>query len=119
MTIKQSVLLLVLGGFLVGACVSTSGRRGGLTAAQLTVLPEGLMKDYVLFSKRCSRCHTLSRPLNASITSAQHWRAYVNRMRRNPSSGISPRDGESILRFLDYWRTNRSEVLDVREGDSI
>ena len=116
MTIRIGIFLVLFSAFFVGACVTTSGRRGGLTEKQTKSLPAELTPDYVLFSKRCSRCHTLSRPLNASIRTSDHWRAYVNRMRRNPSSGISPRDGKSILRFLEYWTKHRQEVLALEEG---
>jgi hypothetical protein len=42
---------------------------------------------------------------NALLDDAQ-WEAYVARMRRMPGSGISPADGERVLRFL-LWRNER------------
>lgn len=84
-------------------CPKSVGRRAGLPDERVRQLPAEVAESYQLFSSRCSRCHTLSRPLNAGITSEDHWRAYVARMRRNPGSGISPADGERILVFLFYW----------------
>ena len=115
MTIKTFVLGLVSTALILAGCISSSGRRGGLTAAQVEKIPKELVSDYVLFSKRCSRCHTLSRPINAPISSVQHWVAYVNRMRLNPGSGISPKDAKRIVRFLDHWSGHRDEILSGSE----
>ncbi len=82
---------------------SASSRRGGLDSEQVSKLPETEQKAYQVFASRCSRCHTLSRPLAAQITNFQHWKAYVGRMRRHPGSGISPSDAETILVFLKYY----------------
>ena len=67
-----------------------------------STMPEGVRADYELFARKCSKCHTLARPLNANITDDDQWVMYVNRMRRQPASGISPTDQEGILRFLRY-----------------
>ena len=115
MTIRTFVLALASVTLLLVGCISNSGRRGGLTVAQVEKIPKELVSNYVLFSKRCSRCHTLSRPINAPISSVKHWVAYVNRMRLNPGSGISPKDAERIVRFLDHWSKNRDEILSVSE----
>ncbi len=92
-----ALLLLSLG------CSGAVGIRGGLPAPQVEAFPQDVKGAYHLFELRCSRCHTLERPLTAGVTSLDHWRAYVSRMRRNPGSGISPADGEKILVFLAFW----------------
>lgn len=66
-------------------------------------LPEDVRADYDVFARRCSKCHTLARPLQAGITDDEQWVMYVNRMRRQPGSGISLDDQERILRFLKYY----------------
>lgn len=68
-----------------------------VSEAQLT--PE-LRADYDVFAQKCSKCHSLSKPLNAGYDDDQVWVRYVAKMRRQPGSGISQRDGEAILRFL-------------------
>ena len=115
MTIRAFVIALASVTLLMIGCISSSGRRGGLTVEQVEKIPQELVSDYVLFSKRCSRCHALSRPINAPISSVKHWVAYVNRMRLNPGSGISPKDAERIVRFLDHWSANRDEILSTTE----
>ena len=52
-------------------------------------LPENIRADYDVFAHKCSKCHSLARPLTANITDDEQWVLYVNRMRRQPGSGIS------------------------------
>jgi len=66
-------------------------------------LPENIRGDYAVFAARCSRCHALARPLNAGITDDEQWYLYVNRMRRQPGSGISMDDQAAVLRFLRHY----------------
>jgi hypothetical protein len=66
-------------------------------------LPPDQQADYSIFAQRCSKCHSLARPLNSGITKDEYWRMYVERMRRQPSSGISEADTVPILRFLEWY----------------
>jgi predicted small secreted protein len=97
--------LLVVCAIVLTAC-ATSG-RDGLDVAQL---PEAVRPDYQLFARRCSKCHSLARPLGSGITDDEVWIAYVNRMRRQPGSGISPQDAQPILRFLHYYSSEQRRV---------
>ena len=74
--------------------------RDGLDA---TRLPVEVRPDYALFARRCSKCHQLARPLGSGIRDDAMWADYVERMRRQPGSGISPADTKPILRFLHYY----------------
>jgi hypothetical protein len=98
--VLSSVLWLSSGG------CATSGREG-LDVAQL---PEVVRPDYQLFARRCSKCHSLARPLGSGITDDEVWIAYVNRMRRQPGSGISPQDAAPILRFLHYYSSEQRRL---------
>jgi hypothetical protein len=60
-------------------------------------------EDYRIFAARCSKCHSLARPLNSGIEDDEHWVRYVARMRRQPGSGISEQDSVAILRFLHLY----------------
>lgn len=75
-------------------------RREGLDPS---TMPENIRPDYALFAHKCSKCHSLARPLSANITDDEQWILYVNRMRRQPASGISREDQVGILRFLKYY----------------
>jgi hypothetical protein len=78
----------------------SAGRDDGLDVARLPSEERG---DYAVFAQRCSKCHSLSRPLESGITEDAFWVAYVARMRRQPGSGISRSDEVPILRFLHYY----------------
>lgn len=96
-------------------CATTSNRRGdGLDVAGY---PEDIQDAYKVFAVRCSRCHTLARPLNAQISDPQHWVRYVARMRLNPASGINAKNGEVIIRFLQYYTHQRQEERRERDGE--
>ncbi len=70
---------------------------------EVASLPPDVRSDYAMFARRCSKCHSLARPLSAGITDDDFWREYVERMRRQPASGITRSDAGPILRFLHYW----------------
>jgi hypothetical protein len=104
--------LAVIGAAFVGACASRAARSDeGWNATQL---PTALADDYQIFALRCSKCHSLARPLQSGIDDDDFWTAYVARMRRQPSSGISPRDAAPILRFLRYYASEQRK----KKGES-
>jgi hypothetical protein len=59
--------------------------------------------DYALFSVRCSKCHSLARPLSSGIDDDAYWATYVAKMRRQPGSGISASDAAAALRVLHFY----------------
>jgi hypothetical protein len=92
------LILLLLPGVLTSCAASPP--PDGLDPS---TIPGNLRADYGVFAQRCSKCHSLSRPLNSGITDDAYWSMYVERMRRQPASGISPEDTGPILRFLRYY----------------
>jgi hypothetical protein len=68
-------------------------------------LPPDVQRDYAVFANRCSKCHTLARPLTLASRedSDEYWTRYVERMRRQPGSGISAADGVIVRRFLHFY----------------
>jgi hypothetical protein len=82
-------------------------------------LPPAVRADYEVFAQRCSKCHSLARPLNSGIEDDEFWKMYVARMRRQPGSGISVEDTVGILRFLSFYsreqreRRTKKEVIDA------
>jgi hypothetical protein len=85
---------------LVTIASSACQRGEGLDPSEM---PENVRADYGLFASRCSKCHSLARPLTANITDDEQWVLYVNRMRLQPGSGISRTDQDAILRFLKHY----------------
>ncbi|HEY7374485.1 MAG TPA: hypothetical protein VIF57_20135 [Polyangia bacterium] len=88
----------ILGVVLAAGC-ATAG-RDGLDTAQL---PPDIRPDYAVFARRCSKCHQLARPLGSGIHDDARWADYVERMRRQPGSGITRADTVPILRFLHFY----------------
>lgn len=114
MTIRVAIALCFA---LLCACVGGgSSRRGGLSEDTVKTFPPDVEQAYRLFTVKCSRCHTLSRPLNASISEYSHWEQYVARMRRHSGSGISPKDAEEILVFLKYYTEHKLRLASTSTG---
>ena len=98
---------------LVTVVVSACQRGEGLDTSKM---PENIRADYALFANRCSKCHSLARPLTSNITDDEQWVLYVNRMRRQPGSGISRTDQEGILRFLKYYAAELRRTQAEKNG---
>ena len=73
----------MLGRSALFACAFVFGLLG-CRSNEPTDLSVELRADYEVFAQRCSKCHSLSRPLNAGITENARWEKYVERMRLMP-----------------------------------
>jgi len=99
---KQPARIALAFALLVSACA------GSHVDEPESPLPSDERADYAIFALRCSKCHSLARPLDSGIDDDEYWRRYVERMRRQPASGISLADTVPILRFLRaYSRAQR------------
>jgi len=107
----KTLAALGAGAWLAG-CAASLGRGEGLDADKL---PPEVRPDYALFAQRCSKCHSLARPLQSGIDDDDFWRRYVARMRQQPGSGISEEDGSVILRFLHYFSVEQRKKKAERE----
>jgi hypothetical protein len=110
--------LWVFGWLSIGifSCATSSIRHGD--TLDVSRYPSDIQAAYKVFAVRCSRCHTLARPLNARFTDPQQWVRYVARMRHNPASGINAKNGETILRFLLYYMHQREQEQRDRDQKS-
>lgn len=102
MTIEGRAAARLVCMLLVAACSDVHATRRG-DRVDVSSYPPDIQAAYKVFAERCSRCHTLARPLNAHISDPQHWIRYVTRMRRQPGSGINADNADIILRFLLYY----------------
>lgn len=68
--------------------------------------PPEMQKSYRVFAEKCSKCHTIARPINTTMTRPE-WERYVKRMMHKPNSGISDKQGKEIFEFLVYDEENR------------
>lgn len=113
MTRAAGVVLLLL--VLVDCAGAVSERRDGL---DVSTLPADVQGDYAVFAQRCSKCHSLARPLQSGITDDSFWHMYVERMRRQPGSGISEADTIPILRFLHWYSVERPKAAAAATADA-
>lgn len=70
--------------------------------------PPDQQKAYKLFDSKCSKCHTIARPINTTMTK-EEWERYVKRMMHKPNSGISDSQGKAIFEFLAYDQQTRKD----------
>ena len=64
--------------------------------------PADQKAGYKLFATKCSKCHTLARPINSDFVLPAQWERYIKRMMFKPNSQMSETDGKKIYRFLVY-----------------
>lgn len=74
----------------------------GSDSIDVSKYPEQMQEYYEVFFKKCSKCHTLARPINTDFT-LDKWERYVKRMMRKPGSGITTSSGKKIFDFLKYY----------------
>jgi len=72
----------------------------------VSAYPAEMQKSYKVFSSKCSKCHTIARPINTTMARPE-WERYVKRMMHKPNSGISDKDGKVIFEFIMYDETDR------------
>ena len=112
---KTLSLVAILG--LAGACgllqaQNTSGvdlpQDKGPDKIDVSAYPPEMQKSYKVFAAKCSKCHTIARPINTLMTRAE-WERYVKRMMHKPNSGISDKNGKEIFDFIIYDETERKD----------
>ena len=74
----------------------------------VSAYPAPQQAAYKLFSTKCSKCHTIARPINTMMTHDE-WSRYVKRMMHKPNSGISDAQGKQIFDFIVYDQTERKD----------
>ena len=63
---------------------------------------------YKVFAAKCSKCHTIARPIN-TMMKRDEWERYVKRMMHKPNSGINDNQGKQIFEFVVYDQTTRKD----------
>jgi hypothetical protein len=113
---KVTSWLLLSFALLVAASLAAcpAGNRG--EGLDRSAVPADVQGDYDVFAQRCSKCHALARALDSGIDDDEYWKAYVARMRRMPSSGITAQDEQVILRFLHWFSADLRAKKKAKEG---
>lgn len=112
---RVPALLLVL---VIASAMSAGGARGEAVSAEskarlqkldsgpktidVSKYPAEQKAAYGTFAKKCSKCHTLARPINSDFVLPSQWQRYIKRMMYKPNSGIDEKDGKAIYGFLVY-----------------
>lgn len=114
--IVVGLLLAVVGGVRVyGEQPSTEEQLADFDSGPKTIdvssYPSDMQEKYELFSRKCSKCHTLARPINSDYALPDEWSRYVKRMMRKPGSEIAPKEGKQIYEFLAYDSSIRKKEL--------
>ena len=78
----------------------------GPKEVDVTSYPKEQQENYKTFTKTCSQCHTLARPLNSPLVTREDWRRYTRRMHRkakmSASNAISTAAAKEAINFLIY-----------------
>ena len=74
----------------------------------VSAYPTPQQAAYKVFTTKCSKCHTIARPMN-TMMKRDEWERYVKRMMHKPNSGISDAQGKLIFDFLVYDQTERKD----------
>jgi len=80
----------------------------GPDKVNVSAYPAEQQKSYKVFVDKCSKCHTIARPINTTMTQPE-WARYVKRMMHKPNSGISDSQGKAIYEFLAYDQDTRKD----------
>jgi mono/diheme cytochrome c family protein len=80
----------------------------GPDKVDVSAYPPATQAAYKLFASKCSKCHTLARPIN-TMMKRDEWQRYVMRMMHKPNSGISDSQGKEIFEFLVVDQTERKD----------
>ena len=80
----------------------------GPAKIDVSAYPPAMQSGYKTFSDKCSKCHTIARPINTTM-SKEEWERYVKRMMHKPNSGISDSQGKTIFEFVVYDQENRKD----------
>ncbi len=95
----------------------TYAADNGPDSIDVSKYPKEQQQNYQVFADKCSRCHTLARPINTNVASPEDWKATVEKMRRKPRSGISDDAQKEIADFLVYDAAARKKTAAVAKPD--
>jgi hypothetical protein len=84
---------------------------GGPDSIDVSGYPKEQQANYKVFVRKCSRCHTLARAINAPLALPEEWEAYVRKMQKKRRSGVDAKSAGSVISFLQYDSSVRKKDL--------
>ena len=73
--------------------------------------PPEMKANYKVFTTKCSKCHSIARPINCEFVLEDEWERYVKRMMNKGGSLFTAADGKQIYDFLVYDSKTRKKAL--------
>jgi len=83
----------------------------GSDTINVSQYPKEQQENYKVFAEKCSKCHTLARPINSNYALPEEWTAYVDKMRHKKRSGIDDDSQKIITDFLIYDSSVRKKDI--------
>jgi hypothetical protein len=83
----------------------------GPDSLDVSKYPKDKQDEYKIFAEKCSKCHTLARPINSEYALPEEWTAYVDKMRHKKRSGIDDDVQKAVTDFLIYDSSVRKKDL--------
>jgi hypothetical protein len=83
--------------------------------------PAGQRRNYAVYVRVCSRCHTLARSINAPYVNRGWWEFYITNMRmrsRRRGESLDEREAGVVLDFMEY-DSNQRKVARAAEFEKI
>lgn len=78
----------------------------GAETIDVSAYPKVQRDAYEVFTRVCSQCHTIARPINSGLTTNRDWKRFIERMhlrsRVRPGVKVEAADMTRILAFLTY-----------------
>ena len=87
----------------------------GTDTIDVSKYPKEQQENYKVFTEKCSKCHTLARPINSDYAMPEEWTAYVDKMRHKKRSGIDDDSQKIITDFLIYDSSVRKKEIIARK----
>lgn len=83
----------------------------GVDSIDVSDYPKEQQANYKLFERKCGKCHTLARPINAPYALPEEWEPYVRKMQKKRRSGVDKKSADKIIAFLIYDSSVRKKDL--------
>lgn len=77
----------------------------GPDTVDVSSYPAARRRDYEVYARACSRCHTLARSINAPYVNRSWWEFYIARMRVRAGfhgESLTKKEIKAVLDFLHY-----------------
>jgi hypothetical protein len=74
----------------------------GPATIDVSKYPAGIQENYKVFSRKCSQCHNLGRPINSDYVLPDEWSRCIGRMKHRSSSDISSSEERKLYDFLVF-----------------